>query len=177
VRKTEKKELMVVALIFISVLLGFVLFSNSHAEIIREIPAVPTNLDDSDFILATSSTSLVVGESTRDEAMLVFPGGSDLGRSGVYRIKDGDCLLTFTKYENVLVRVDIGLSDLATTRGIKVNDSFDKVIEKYGNGFAKAFDKQTPNVFDAYYGSDRYLLFKVADNFVTKIYIGSPINK
>jgi hypothetical protein len=165
---------MVVALIFVAVILMFTLFSLNHANIIRETPNQQTVLTDNDMMVASSGGKLIVGKSTRDDAMKVFPGGDNLGLSGVYRPKDLDCLLSFSK-DDVLIRMDIGVGDLSTSRGIKVNDSFDKVVEQYGNGYTKSYDEKTPEIFDAYYGSDQYILFKIENNSVKKIYIGSPV--
>lgn len=174
-RVVDKKEYIVVAIIFVAAMLMFSLYSRNHVNIIRETPDQLAVLTENDMTAASPSGKLVVGKSTREEAIKIYPGGTDLGRSGVYRPKDLDCLLTFSRSEDVLIRMDIGVSDITTSRGIKANDSFDKVVELYGNGYTKAYDKDKPQIFDAYYGADQYILFKIEDNLVNKIYIGSPV--
>lgn len=174
-RVIDKKEYTVVAIIFLAAVLIFSLVSRNHADIIRETPNQPAILADNDMVVVSPSGNIVVGKSTRDEVMMVYPEGNNLGRSGVYRPKDLDCLLSFSKHEDVLIRVDIGFCDLSTSRGIKANDSFNKVVELYGNGYTKAYDKDKPHIFDAYYGSDQYILFKIEDNLVKQIYIGSQV--
>ena len=174
-RVVDKKEYIVVVIIFVAAVLMFTMFSRNHADIIRETPNQAAILTDNDMTVASPAGKLVVGKSTREEAMKIYPDGNDLGRSGVYRPKDLDCLLTFSRAEEVLIRMDIGVSDIATSRGVKANDSFDKVVELYGDGYTKAYDKNKPQVFDAYYGADQYILFKIENNLVKKIYVGSPV--
>lgn len=174
-RLTDKKESMLVIFIFITAVLICIMISSHHANIITDYPDQPTVLSENDMQVSAPSGILTVGKSTRDQVMNIYPDGNNLGRSGIYRPNELDCLLTFSRNEDVLIRIDIGLCDLSTSRGIKVNDSFDKVIEKYGKGYIKAYDKDKPQIFDAYYGSDQYILFKVEDNIVKMIYIGSPV--
>jgi hypothetical protein len=175
VRAIDKKEYMVVVIIFIAAVLMFSLISRNHADIITETPNQSAILNDNDMTVANATGNLIVGRSTRDEVMQVYPDGDNLGRSGLYRPKNMDCLLSFSKKEEVLIRVDIGFCDLSTSRGIKANDSFDKVVDQYGDGYTKSYDKKTPQIFDAYYGSDQYILFKIENNLVKKIYIGSTV--
>jgi len=171
----HKKEAWIVALIVLAAVIVFSYISNTHAEVVLEKPPETADLSVSDFTVSTPSGILTIGHTSRSEAMQVYPQGENLGRSGVYRPKDLDCLLTFTKHEDILVRMDLGPGGSATARGIKVGDTFDQVVAKYGSNFTKAYDKVTPNIFDAYYGADRYILFKIEDNIVQKIFIGSPI--
>lgn len=174
-KASDKKEYIVVAVIFFVAVIIFSYISLNHPDIVTEAPNQVAVLTESDMTLSTDAGLLKVGKSTRDEAMTLFPDGENLGRSGLYRPRDLDCLLSFSKKEDILIRIDLGQCELSTSRGIKVNDSFDKVLAAYGYGFTKAYDRQTPQIFDAYYGSDQYILFKVENNIVVKIYIGSPI--
>jgi len=174
-RAAEKKETMLVVFIFISAILLCLWFSNRHTDIVRINPSQQTILTDNDLLISSPAGSLIVGKSTREEVKKVYPEGKDLGKSGVYHPNNQDLLLSFSRKENILIKMDIGNSDLSTSRGIKVNDSFDKVIEKYGPNYTRAYDKTKPQIFDAYYGSDKYILFKVDNNVVTKIIIGSPL--
>ncbi len=172
-RVSDKKESLIVVFIVLAVIVGWVWYSNIHTNIIVEKPGQPTLLTDIDFKVPGPAGILVVGKSTREEALQIYPEGTNLGRSGVYRPKDQDFILTFTRKEDILNKIDIGVSDLSTTRGVKVNDSFDKVIEKYSSNYTRAYEKDKSNIFDALYGSDKqYVLFKVEDNVVKKIVIG-----
>jgi hypothetical protein len=159
--------------IVLTILLGWGWYSSFNINIIVEKPEQQAILTESDFQVVGPAGILTVGKSTRAEALVVYSEGSNLGRSGVYHPKDQDFLLTFTREEDVLNKIDIGIGDLSTARGIKVNDSFDKVAEKYSRNFARAYEKEKPQIFDAMYGSNnQYILFKVEDDLVKKIIIG-----
>jgi len=174
-RIKDRNERLLVLCIFLLVIGGWAIATNKNTEVIRETPAQPTILSDSDFRVSGPYGILVVGQTTREEAYKLYPQGNGLGRSGVYRPQGQDILLTFTRKENILNRIDIGVSELSTARGLKANDSFDKVIEKYGSDYTRAYVKNKPQVFDAYYGSEQYILFKVENNVVRKIIIGHPL--
>ncbi len=173
-RHSDKKESLMVILIVVTVVLGWAWYSTIHTDVIVEKPAQPLILNEADYQISDSAGMVVVGKTTRAQALQIYPEGSDLGRSGVYRPKDKDFLLTFTRKEEVLNKIDIGVSDLATARGIKVNDSVNKVLEQYGRNYTKAYVKYQPHIYDAMYGSDQqYVLFKVENNLVKKIVIGN----
>jgi hypothetical protein len=175
-RLSDKKETLLVALIVLPILLGWAWYSSIHTNIIVEKPEQQTVLIESDFQVLGPAGILIVGKSTREQALNIYPGGSNLGRSGVYRPKDQDFLLTFTRKEDILNKMDIGICDLSTAREIKVNDSFSKVTEKYSPNYTRAYEKDKPQILDAMYGSDKqYILFKVEDNLVKKIVIGYSI--
>ena len=175
-RVSDKKESLVVVFIVLTVVLSFVWYSNVDTNILVEKPEQQTILADSDFQVPGPAGTLIVGKSTREEALKIYPEGSNLGKSGVYRPKDQDFLLTFTRKEDILNKIDIGVCDLSTAREVKVNDSFDKVIEKYRSNYTRAYEKDKPQIFDAMYGSNQqYVLFKVEDNLVKKIVIGYSI--
>ena len=175
-RAIDKKESLFVLFIFVAVILMFALLSSRSMDVVTEPPAQQTILGDNDMVVPASLGDIMVGKTTRDEVMKIFPEGKNLGRSGLYRPNNLDCLVTFSRDEDVVIRMDIGPCDLATSRGIKVDDSFDKVVEIYGSNYTRAYDKETPQIFDAYYGSDQYILFKVEDNTIKKIFVGSPIS-
>ncbi len=171
----DKKETLLVVVIFITVMSAFLWYSNSYTNVIRETPQQQAVLADSDFVLNSPYGTITVGKSTRDEVLKVYPEGNNLGRSGIYRPKDQDILLSFTRKTDILVRVDIGVGNLSGARGIKVNDSFDTVVEKFGVNYTRAYAEGNREIFDAYYGSDKYVLFKVKDKVVEKIIIGYPL--
>ncbi|PKM76436.1 MAG: hypothetical protein CVU90_12225 [Firmicutes bacterium HGW-Firmicutes-15] len=173
-RVNDKKETLLVVFIVLTVVSCFLWFSNSDSNVIRENPPQQTILADSDFLLTSPHGTITVGKSTRDEVLKLYPEGKDLGKSGIYRPMDQDILLTFTGKTNILVKVDIGVGDLSSSRSIKVNDSFDKVLDKFGSNYTRAYTEGKPEIFDAYYGSDKYVLFKVENGTVKKIIIGNP---
>ena len=175
-RSVNRKESWLVLCIFVAVCTILGLVASSYADIIKETPSAPTTLAESDFVVSSQAGNIVIGKSTRDDVIKVYPQGHDLGKSNIYRPLDVDCLLSFTKVENILVRIDIGPGELSTARGIKVGDSFSTVVDKYGSNYTRAYDKETPGIFDAYYGTDNYVLFKVEDDRVNKIYIGRPLS-
>lgn len=175
-RRSDKKESLIVLFIFLTVVLGWAWYSNVHSEIIVEKTDQPIAFTENDFSISAPSGIISVGKTTREEALKIYPEGDNLGRSGVYRPKGKDFLMTFSRNEEVLNKMDIVVSDLSTFRGIKVNDSFDKVVEKYGLNYSKAYEKNTPHIYDAMYGNNQqYILFKVQDNSVKKIVIGHSI--
>jgi hypothetical protein len=175
-RLSDKKESLTVVFIVLTVVLGWAWYSNIHTNIVVEKPEQQAILGDSDFQVLGPTGILIVGKSTREEALNIYPAGNNLGRSGVYRPQDQDFLLTFTRKDDILNKMDIGVCDLSTARGVIVNDSFDKVIEKYSISYTRAYEKDKPQTFDALYGSDKqYILFKVEDNLVKKIVIGYSI--
>lgn len=173
-RSVHKKESWLVACLVVASVMLFAWISFGQAQVIRENPPAATILSPGDFVITTRGGSLTVGQTNRAQAMQVFPVGNILGTSGLYRPHDSGCLLTFSEPEQILIRMDLNPGYLATSRGIKANDSFDKVVAAYGSNYTKAYEEPTPNIFDAYYGSDRYILFKVKDNVVEQIFIGSP---
>lgn len=175
-RAREKKESLLVLVIVIPVVIMFALISKSAPEIVVVNPPQPTILAEQDLVLVQPNGNVEVGHTTRDELMAVFPNGANLGRSGMYHPAGLDLWLTMSRKEEVVIRMDITDPQIATSRGIKANDSFDKVVEKYGPNYARAYDKEAPDKFDASYGTDQYVLFKVEDNTVKKILIGAPVS-
>lgn len=175
-RAREKKESLLVLLIVVPVVIMFALISNSAPEIVVVDPPQQTILADDDLVLAGLNGKVEAGSTTRDELMAIYPDGENLGRSGMYHPDGMDLWLTMSRNEDVVIRMDITDADIATARGIKANDSFNKVVEKYGPNYTLAYDKDNPAKFDAYYGADQYVLFKVEDNTVKKILIGAPVD-
>ncbi len=175
-RAREKRESLLVLLIVVPIVIMFALISSSAPEIIVVDPPQPTILAEQDLILAQPNGKVEVGNTTRDELMAVFPDGANLGRSGMYHPEGLDLWLTMSRNEDVVIRMDITDPRIATSRGIRANDSFDKVVETYGPNYTLAYDQDTPDKFDASYGGDQYVVFKVEDNTVKKILIGAPVS-
>lgn len=175
-RAAEKRESLLVLLIVIPVVLMFLYISSSAPEVVVIDPPQQTELADQDLILSGPGGSVMVGRTTRDELMNIFPDGQNLGRSGMYHPDGLDLYITMSRKEEVVIRIDIADSGLTTARGISTADSFDEVTQKYGTDYTLAYDAASPQKFDACYGTDQYVLFKVEDNLVRKILIGGPVD-
>jgi len=173
-RLSDRKEYFVVVLIFLVVVIGFAIYSSDRPQVVKIEPEKPTVLLLEDMDAFHGHDKVSVGITTRSEAEGMFPSGTNLGMSGLFRPVGDDCLFGFSKHGDILIRVDIEAPSFTTARGITAGDSFDKVVEKYGMDFAKAYEIKSPQNFDAYFGTDNYVLFKIEDNQVKKIYIGSP---
>ena len=175
-RAVEKRESLIVLLIVVPVVLMFAFMSSRAPEVVVIDPPQPTILADQDLVLGLPGGKIKVGSTTRDEVMAVLPSGQDLGRSGMYHPSDMDLYVTMSRNEEVVVRLDITDPEVTTSRGIKPNDSFDQVVAEYGPNYTRAYDTAAPEKFDAYYGGEQYVLFKVEDNVVKKIMIGGPVD-
>jgi hypothetical protein len=138
---------------------------------VSEYPDQLSRLNSSDFVIAGTNPVLMVGEANLGDVSLQFPGGKMLGRSGVYRPADINVLFTFTRKTNLLNKIDINGPGLATTRSISVNDSFDKVVEAYGDGYVRSYYKTDPQTFDAIYGEEQCIVFNIKNNQVKRIVI------
>lgn len=175
-RAVEKRESLLVLFIVV-VAVSILAFISSHApEVVVIDPPQPTVLAAQDMVLAGPGGNVKVGSTTREELMTFFPEGQNLGRSGMYHPAGRDLYLTMTRNEEVVVRIDITDSGVTTARGIRTGDSFDQVVAQYGPNYTLAYDAAAPEKFDAYYGGDQYVLFKVEDNLVSKILIGGPVD-
>lgn len=175
-RAVEKRESLIVLLIVVPVVLMFAFMSSRAPEVVVIDPPQPTILADQDLVLGLPGGKIKVGSTTRDEVMAVLPSGQDLGRSGMYHPAGMDLYVTMSRNEEVVVRLDITDPEVTTSRGIKPNDSFDQVVAEYGPNYTRAYDTAAPEKFDAYYGGEQYVLFKVEDNVVKKIMIGGPVD-
>lgn len=166
----------VIPSIFITVFLIAVVITVMQQRPVSEYPEKLSLLNSSDFVIAGTDPVLQVGEANLGDVSLQFPGGKMLGRSGVYRPADINVLFTFTRKTNLLNKVDINDAGLATTRSISVNDSFDKVVNAYGDGYVRSYYKNDPQTFDAVYGEEQCIVFNVKDNQVKRIVILHDIN-
>lgn len=175
-KSIEKKETLLVIFIFLSVFIFFAVRTINIPKVVTEYPQEPAVLEAADMVVSTPEADIVVGKTTRDQVINSFPNGNALGRSTAYRPhSDQDFLLTMSREEEVLIRADIGACDLSTSRGVKVNDSFDHVLEKYGPNYTKSYYQKDPQTFDAFYGSEQYVMFKIEQDIVKKIHIGGPV--
>lgn len=157
--------------IFITVFLIAVIFTSMQQRPISEYPDQLSPLNSNDFVIAGTDPLLQVGEANLGDVTLQFPGGKMLGRSGVYKLADNNAIFTFTRKTDLLNKIDIVGPGMETARAISVNDSFDKVVEKYGDGYVRSYYKSDPQTFDAVYGKEQCIVFHVTDNKVSKIVI------
>lgn len=157
--------------IFIAVFLFAVIITMMQQSPVNEYPEQPSQLKQSDFVIAQTDPVLQVGEADLGDVSLQFPGGNMLGRSGVYRPADLNVLFTFTRKTNLLNKVDINGPGLSTSRFISVDDSFDKVVAAYGEGYVRSYFKKDPQTFDAIYGEGNCIVFNIKDNQVKRIII------
>jgi hypothetical protein len=157
--------------IFIAVFLLAVIFSVVQQRPISEYPEQLSPLNNSDYVVAGTDPVLQVGEANLGDVSLQFPNGKMLGRSGIYRPAKANILFTFTKKTNLLNKIDITGPGMATARTVSYNDSFDKVVAKYGKGFIRSYYKKNPQTFDAVYGDKNCIVFHVENNIVKKIVI------
>ena len=166
----------VVPAIFIAVFIFALVFTLMQQRPVSEYPDQLSPLNSNDFVIANTNPPLEAGIAYIGDVQLQFPGGKMLGRSGVYRPANVNAIFTFTRKTNILNKVDITGPGLSTTRSIAVNDSFDKVIDKYGDGFIRSYYKSDPQTFDAIYGENQCIVFNVKDNIVKKIVIMHEID-
>ncbi|HQA50567.1 MAG TPA: hypothetical protein PLM20_01480 [Syntrophomonadaceae bacterium] len=127
-------------------------------------------LTDQDFQLVWRDHTLSVGSTPGEVVMEFYPDGHMLGLSTIFSLNEDDILLTFTEEENILHRAHIENPALPTSRGIHVGDSFQSVIDRYGNQYAWVDNGNSDN-FDAVYGSDnsRCIIFQVREGLIKRI--------
>lgn len=151
-------------------LLGLFSVSN-RGELIVEYPASFCILEASDFELKIGNLMLNIGASTWKDVAQIIPNGKFLGMSTIYQPDNLDCLLTFTKEENILQKAHINDPGLCTSRGIKLGDSMPAVIEAYGKDYAMVFESKKPENLDMVYGNDNNnsIIFQIRDYKVDKV--------
>ncbi|MGI5921740.1 MAG: hypothetical protein ACOX6I_08400 [Syntrophomonadaceae bacterium] len=174
-RTTEKKEYMVVLIILLlAVATGFFM-SSRHSRLVMKYPDQQAKLTEDDFSIITARGVLKVGSSSFAEVTRLYPQGKTLGMSTVYAPENSGCLFTFSKKENILIKIHIDSSEVSTFRHITVNQPFTKVVTAYGNNFARVSQQNDTDNFDAVYGSDDSIVFQVRDNMVKKIIVQKEV--
>jgi hypothetical protein len=161
----------IVPSIFITVFFIAVVFTALQQRPVSEYPDQLSPLTSKDFVVSGSDPVLMVGEADLGDVSLQFPGGKMLGRSEVYRPANHNVIFTFTRKTNILNKIDILGPGMETTRAVSVNDSFDNVVEKYGDGYIRSYYNNDPQTFDAIYGEEHCIVFHVINNKVNKIVI------
>ncbi|HZK43568.1 MAG TPA: hypothetical protein VFC73_04700 [Syntrophomonadaceae bacterium] len=177
--KKRNQYLIVIAIIVLVYSFGFYIAKNQEPLEVT-YPNEDAILDNEDFMINFPDGKLAVGLSDWFEVENVLPEGKMLGMSTVYSPKDIDCLLSFTKKENILYKLHLENTDIITNRNIKTGDPFSKVIDAYGPNYSSVSKKGNKNNFDATYGADNNnnIVFQVRNNVVNKIILQSnPILK
>ncbi len=174
-KTSHKKDYLFIVLVFLLVVGLALLISNRHQRLETIYPDKLTELAATDFILKSDEHTLNVGQSSWEEVWQVYPQGNIMDMISVYRPEGQVNVLTFTKKSNMLTKVNITGPGLITSRGIAVNDGFDKVITAYGKGYIRSYLKNEPAVFDAIYGSKQYIAFHVKNGIVQRIVVEYPL--
>ncbi|MDD3852100.1 MAG: hypothetical protein PHD40_00415 [Syntrophomonadaceae bacterium] len=166
-----RKEFTVVIIIAVLVFIFGVYISQNQAKLVTEYPQQSIELEDTDFMFTYNNNTLKIGSSASADVLKVFPHGEILGLSTIYSPNDLDCLFTFTEHSDILHKMHISDDQIITARGAKVGESFDSVVDKYGQSYASVHKVDNLHDFDAVYGNDnnRCIVFQVRGGLVTKI--------
>ena len=166
-----RKEFIVVSIIVVLVFIFGIYISQNQSKLETEYPQQAIELESTDFMLSYNNNTLQIGSSESADVFKVFPHGDMLGLSTIYSPTNLDCLFTFTEHSDILHKVHISDDQLITARGLKVGDSFESVVDKYGNSYAWVHKVGNHEDFDAVYGSDNNccIVFQVRNGLVTKI--------
>ncbi|MBC7075461.1 MAG: hypothetical protein H5T98_05215 [Syntrophomonadaceae bacterium] len=168
-RNLQRKEYYIVLLVVaVAVIIGSAIASSrSQLEVIY--PEKETVLSPQDFVIDTDLGTLYIGNSTWNEVKNIFPQGKILGMSTIYRPENLECLLTFSEDENILQKMHIDTKTISTSRGIRLEDPFARVIEAYGENCAYVRLQGETSNFDAVYGNDDNIVFQVRNGKVKRI--------
>ncbi|MDD2620292.1 MAG: hypothetical protein PHC92_06455 [Syntrophomonadaceae bacterium] len=168
--QTNKKKEYALVLFFVVVISTTAFFiSKDRAQLETIVPQEQLVLEETDFRVNSGNSILLVGTSTRDEAIKVFPQGKTLGMSTIYKPDNIDCLLTFDEDEKFLQKLHLNSQEIQTYRGIKVGDPFTLVVEKYGPNYSSVGHPGKSSDFDAVYGVGNNIIFQVREDKVKTI--------
>lgn len=175
---SQKDYIKITLLITFFTVIGLAVLFTQPALVV-DYPENDTVLTAEDFIVRNDTGEITVGLSSWDQVIGVFPGGEILGKSTVYRPLSDNCLLQFTKEENILDKMHIYGDCLTTNRGIKIGDPFSYVEDCYGPDYVKLTREDRPEYFEALYGCDNKndIVFQVQDDKVVKIIIQKGISR
>ncbi|HHW61942.1 MAG TPA: hypothetical protein GX404_08570 [Syntrophomonadaceae bacterium] len=154
--------------------LSLYLTNKNKIEVVTDIPQKQNALPVKDFVVNIETLAVHPGQDY-DEIIKMFPSGHTLGMSTVYCADDMELLFTFSKKENILIKVDIMEPNIHTARGIGVGDSEDKLLATYGQGYTLVYDKKRPHEQEFIYGMDHYIVFKLKDKRIDKIVLDCPL--
>lgn len=166
----NRREIKIIAIIIaIAACIGAVVACTREPLNIH-FPEQFAELSDQDFVLVWRDHTLNVGSTPGETVMEYYPDGHMLGLSTIFSLNNDGILFTFTEDENILHRAHIENPALSTSRGVHVGDSFQLVIDRYGNQYAWV-DNGQADCFDAVYGSDnsRCIIFQVREGLVKRI--------
>lgn len=165
----KKQGFVVVIIVILTVGLVTWLSCRNHLDVAIAYPDKSIILSPRDFQVITPVGILQVGESSWDEVNHVFPMGKTLGMSTVYKPLNQNLLLTFANPKNILEKADLLSPILSTNRGVKISDSIDVVIQKYGDQYIKITDQNDPQHLDMVYGTKPCIVFNITDEKVSRI--------
>lgn len=173
---SHKKEYLIILLIVV-IAFAVGLYSSLHdkPEYVKQ-SAQAMVLPPEDFIVQTDGGTVTAGRSTFQEVTALFPQGSMLGRSTIYRPTGQPFFFEFSKKENILTVVQIEGKSLATARGINVGDSLEKVIAAYGDNYSST-NLNGVGLVDMSYGQIDKIIFKISDQAVSKIVVQHQVVK
>jgi hypothetical protein len=166
----DRREIMVIVVIIVAVACLGLSVAGSRDKLNIHYPDQFAVLDDQDFQLDWRSHLVELGSTPGETVMKHYPYGSMLGISTIFSLNTDDILFTFTEDENILHRAHIDNPNLPTFRGIRVGDSFDVAIAKYGQQYAWVDNGNTED-FDAVFGDDnsRCIVFQVRQGQIVRI--------
>ena len=166
----NRRELKIIAVVIVVVACIGALVAFTQEPLNIHYPDEFAVLTDQDFQLIWRDYTLNNGSTPGETIMEYYPDGYMLGLSTVFSLSKDNILFTFTEDENILHRAHIENPALSTSRGVHVGDSFQLVIDRYGNQYAWV-DNGQADCFDAVYGSDnsRCIIFQVREGLVKRI--------
>lgn len=172
----KKEYFIVIGLVILAIILA-VNVSSRHLRIEITYPEHDTILSEEDYLIDTGNGILKVGQSSWEEVQQIYPQGKTLGMSTIYQSEDKQCLLTFTKKENVLTMVHIDGNKLATSRGIKKGYSTAQIENKYGKDYTIVKNLANSKDFDMVYGINREnsVTFQIRNDKVERIVIQKEV--
>lgn len=172
-----KKEYLYVSLAIILVISLAVFIVSRSPQIETVYPEERLILPPDDFIICADEEQFIVGQTSWDEAMIIFPAGKMLGKSTVYHPDGLPVYLTFSEDENILIGVHIFGPGLATSRGVAVGDSPDQAVQQYGENYVRFSQKNSSNQdYDMLYGeNDNTVIFQIRNEIIDKIVIQHTI--
>jgi len=167
----KKKEGLIVLVIVVLVSLGGFYVSKNATKVKIIYPPGKPDLNNSDFVVAMTGGSLIIGQTDLTEAKKLLPDGKDLGMSTVYRSNSPQCILTFNKKQTQLKQLHLLSDELTTARGSKVGDPFSRVVATYGKNYIYSGKAINEADFEAIYQRDdqHSIIFKIRNNKVYTI--------
>jgi hypothetical protein len=168
-----RKEYFIVIGLFVVISILAMNISSRHTRIEIVYPEHDTVLSEEDYQVDTGNGILKAGQSSWDEVQQIYPRGKELGRSTIYEPEDRQCLLTFTRNENILTKIHIDGNELGTSRSIKKGYSANQIELKYGKDYTMVKKVANSKDFDMIYGMNREnsVIFQIRNNKVERIIV------